>query len=77
MKMSSLVGRRTKETPKDAELTSHKFLLRGGYIKQQSSGIFSMLPLGKRIALKIDVRFRSHSLRTTNTNTVFATNLGQ
>ena len=54
MKMSSLVGRRTKETPKDAELTSHKFLLRGGYIKQQSSGIFSMLPLGKRIALKIE-----------------------
>ena len=44
MKMSSLVGRRTKETPKDAELTSHKFLLRGGYIKQQSSGIFSILP---------------------------------
>ena len=54
MKMSSLVGRRTKETPKDAELISHKFLLRGGYIKQQSSGIFSLLPLGKRVAHKIE-----------------------
>lgn len=54
MKMSSLVGRRTKETPKDAELTSHKFLLRGGYIKQQSSGIFSILPLAKRIVHKIE-----------------------
>ena len=54
MKMSSLVGRRTKENPKDAELTSHKFLLRGGYIKQQSSGIFSMLPLAKRVVHKIE-----------------------
>ena len=52
--MSSLVGRRTKENPKDAELTSHKFLLRGGYIKQQSSGIFSMLPLAKRVVHKIE-----------------------
>lgn len=54
MRMSNLVGRRTKETPRDAELKSHQFLLRGGYIKQLSSGVFSMLPIAKRIALKIE-----------------------
>ncbi|MCJ8344869.1 hypothetical protein MJH12_04960 [bacterium] len=58
MKMSHLVGRRTKDFPRDAELKSHQYLLRGGYIKQLSSGIYSMLPICKKISLKIEAIIR-------------------
>lgn len=54
MKMSKLVGRRTKETPKDAKTISHQFLIRGGYIRQVSTGIYSLLPLGKRVQDKVE-----------------------
>ena len=54
MRMSVLVGRRIKEDPRDAMTVSHKFLLRGGYIRQVSTGIFSLLPLGKKIVAKIE-----------------------
>ncbi len=42
-----------REDPKDAELKSHKILLRAGFIKQHSSGIHTYLPLGWRVLLKI------------------------
>jgi len=54
MRMSKLVGKRIKETPKDAQTESHKFLIRGGYIRPVSAGIYSMLPLAKRIIDKIE-----------------------
>jgi prolyl-tRNA synthetase len=54
MRMSSLVGRTLKEVPKDAQTASHVFLLRGGYARQVSTGIYSLLPLGKRITRKIE-----------------------
>ena len=54
MKMSQLVGRRLKEVPKDAKTESHKFLIRGGYIRPVSAGIYDLLPAGKRIVAKIE-----------------------
>lgn len=54
MRMSKLVGRMIKEDPKDATTVSHKFLIRGGYVRPVSTGIFSLLPLGKRIVDKIE-----------------------
>ncbi|MCQ2378800.1 MAG: proline--tRNA ligase [Victivallaceae bacterium] len=54
MKMSQLVGRRIKEVPKDAKTRSHQFLIRGGYIRPVSAGIYSILPLGKRVIDKIE-----------------------
>lgn len=54
MRMSKLVGRTIKETPRDAELPSHKFLLRAGYMRQYSAGIYGLLPLGQRSVLKIE-----------------------
>ena len=48
MRMSKMLGRRIKEDPKDAKTVSHKFLVRGGYIRGVSAGIYSMLPLGAR-----------------------------
>lgn len=56
--MSKLVGRRLKEYPKDAKTASHKFLVRGGYIRPVSAGIYSLLPLGKRIVAKIEAIIR-------------------
>jgi len=42
-----------REAPADAEVSSHKFLVRGAYIRQLSAGIYSYLFLGQRSILKI------------------------
>ena len=42
-----------REDPADAEVVSHKLLLRAGVIRQLLAGIYSYLPLGQRIALKV------------------------
>ena len=43
----------TKEVPSDATLPSHQFLIRGGFINQQGSGLYNFLPLGKIVLEKI------------------------
>ena len=53
MRMSKMVGRRLREVPKDAKTVSHQFLIRGGYIRPVSTGIYSLLPVGERIVAKI------------------------
>ncbi|HSQ25328.1 MAG TPA: proline--tRNA ligase, partial [Pyrinomonadaceae bacterium] len=42
-----------REDPADADVVSHKLLLRAGIVRQLSAGIYSYLPLGQRIALKV------------------------
>jgi len=42
-----------REDPADAEVISHKLLLRAGIVRQLSAGIYSYLPLGQRVALKV------------------------
>ncbi|HKU78011.1 MAG TPA: proline--tRNA ligase [Pyrinomonadaceae bacterium] len=42
-----------REDPADAEVVSHKLLLRAGVIRQLSAGIYSFLPLGQRVAVKV------------------------
>ncbi len=42
-----------REDPADAEVVSHKLLLRAGLVRQLAAGIYSLLPLGQRVALKI------------------------
>ncbi len=54
MLMSKMVGRRIKEDPKDAKTVSHKFLIRGGYVRGVSAGVYSVLPLGYRVVAKIE-----------------------
>ena len=54
MRMSRLVGRRLKETPREAQTASHIFSIRGGYVRPVSTGIFSLLPLGKRVITKVE-----------------------
>ena len=52
-----------REDPADAEVVSHKLLLRAGVIRQLSAGIYSYLPLGQRIALKVMQILREESLQ--------------
>ena len=43
-----------KETPSEAQIVSHRYMLRAGMIKQQSAGIYSWLPLGFKVLRKIE-----------------------
>jgi prolyl-tRNA synthetase len=47
--MSSLFLRTLRDNPADAELPSHRLLVRAGYIRRVSPGVYSWLPLGKRM----------------------------
>jgi prolyl-tRNA synthetase len=54
MKMSTLFSKTIRETPSDAEIASHRLLLRAGFIRQLGAGIFTYLPLAKRSLSKIE-----------------------
>ena len=47
-----------REDPADAEVTSHRLLVRAGYIRRQAPGIFAWLPLGLRVKNKIETIIR-------------------
>ena len=47
-----------KEVPSDAEAVSHQLMLRGGYIKQISAGMYTYLPLANRVLQKIEAIVR-------------------
>ncbi|HEX3897651.1 MAG TPA: aminoacyl--tRNA ligase-related protein, partial [Mycobacteriales bacterium] len=48
-RMSQLFLRTLRDDPADAELPSHRLLVRAGYIRRLAPGVYSWLPLGKRI----------------------------
>ncbi len=52
--LSHLFLRTLREDPSDAEVTSHRLLLRAGYIRRQAPGIFAWLPLGLRVKAKVE-----------------------
>ncbi len=58
MRFTQLFAPTLREAPSEAELISHKLLLRGGFIRPLASGVYSYLPLGLRVLNKI-----SHILR--------------
>jgi prolyl-tRNA synthetase len=53
MRMSQLFLRTLRDDPADAEVDSHRLLVRGGYIRRVASGIYSWLPLGYRVVRKV------------------------
>ncbi|HBT67302.1 MAG TPA: proline--tRNA ligase, partial [Agrobacterium sp.] len=53
-----------KENPKEAEIVSHRLMLRAGMIRQQSAGIYSWLPLGKRVLDKVNRIIRQEQDRS-------------
>ncbi|SDB89004.1 prolyl-tRNA synthetase [Pelagirhabdus alkalitolerans] len=54
MKQSKMLIPTLKETPADADTLSHQWLMRAGFIRQNFSGVYSYLPLGKRVLDKIE-----------------------
>ncbi|MBK8841222.1 MAG: proline--tRNA ligase [Hyphomonadaceae bacterium] len=52
-----------KEAPADAQIVSHRYMLRAGMIKQQAAGIYSWLPLGIRVLHKIEKIVREEQER--------------
>ncbi|HVE99660.1 MAG TPA: proline--tRNA ligase [Mycobacteriales bacterium] len=51
--MSSLFLRTLREDPADAEVPSHKLLVRAGYVRRVAPGIYSWLPLGVRVLARV------------------------
>ncbi len=54
MRLSKYFIPTLRETPSEAQIVSHRFMLRAGMIKQASAGIYSWLPLGFRVLKKIE-----------------------
>ncbi|WP_156760480.1 proline--tRNA ligase [Microbacterium karelineae] len=53
-RLSKLFVRTLREDPADAEVRSHRLLVRAGYIRRQAPGIFAWLPLGLRVKTRIE-----------------------
>ena len=58
MLQSQLFCKTKKEASKEAEIISHKYLLRGDFIEQSFSGVYRFLPLGLKILKKIEIIIR-------------------
>jgi prolyl-tRNA synthetase len=59
LKMSSLFLRTLREDPADAEVTSHRLLVRAGYVRRVAPGIFTLLPMGLRVLRNVERVIRS------------------
>ncbi|HEU4849014.1 MAG TPA: proline--tRNA ligase [Terrimesophilobacter sp.] len=53
-RLSQLFVRTLREDPSDAEVASHRLLVRAGYIRRQAPGVFSWLPLGLKVRRKVE-----------------------
>jgi prolyl-tRNA synthetase len=58
LRMSTLFLRTLREDPADAEVASHRLLVRAGYIRRAAPGIYSWLPLGLRVLAKVEAVVR-------------------
>jgi prolyl-tRNA synthetase len=54
MRLSQLFFTTLRDDPSDADMPSHRLLLRAGYLRQLGSGIYSLLPLGKRVSDRVE-----------------------
>lgn len=57
-RLSHYFLRTLREDPSDAEVTSHRLLVRAGYIRRQAPGVFAWLPLGLKVKAKIEAIVR-------------------
>ena len=62
-RLSQLFVRTLREDPSDAEVNSHRLLVRAGYIRRQAPGIFSWLPLGLKVRRRIEAVIRDEMAR--------------
>ncbi len=61
MRLSRLFGKTLREVPSDADTISHQLLLKSGMINQLTTGVYSFLPLGRRVLVKIEDIIRDES----------------
>ncbi len=54
LRMSTLYAPTLREDPADAEIVSHRLLVRAGMIRRTASGVYTFLPLGKRVLDKVE-----------------------
>ncbi len=54
MKASRFFISTLKEAPADAEVASHRLMLRAGFIKRLSAGIYTYMPMGLRVIRKVE-----------------------
>ncbi len=54
MRLSRLFFATLRDDPAEVEMPSHRLLVRGGYVRQLGSGIYSLLPLGKRVNDRVE-----------------------
>ena len=54
MRLSELFFATLRDDPGEAEMASHRLLLRAGYLRQLGSGIYSLLPLGKKVSDRVE-----------------------
>lgn len=71
MKLKSLMSKRYKETPADCQIVSHALMMRGGYIKTVSNGIYTLFPVTKRITTKIEKIIREEMNRIDGQEVLF------
>ena len=58
MKQSMTFIPTLREVPADAEIKSHQLLLRAGFMRQNASGVYSFMPLGKKVLQKVEAIVR-------------------
>ncbi len=63
MRLSRLFFATLRDDPSEAEMPSHRLLLRAGYVRQLGSGIYSLLPLGKRVSDRVEQVIREEQNR--------------
>src|SRR6476659_5994899 len=63
MRLSHLFFTTLRDDPADAEMPSHRLLLRAGYVRQLGAGIYSLLPLGFRVSKRVEQVIREEQDR--------------
>src|SRR6476659_10506475 len=63
MRLSQLFFTSLRDDPAEAEMPSHRLLLRAGYVRQLGAGIYSLLPLGFRVSKRVEQIIREEQDR--------------
>ena len=62
-RLSQLFVRTLRDDPADAEVSSHRWLVRAGYVRRVTPGIYSWLPLGLKVLQKVEAIVRVSPMR--------------
>ncbi|MGQ9531813.1 MAG: proline--tRNA ligase, partial [Desulfotomaculales bacterium] len=63
MRVSAMLIPTLREVPSDAEVVSHQLLVRAGFVRKVSAGVYTFLPLARRVLEKIETIIREEMNR--------------